>query len=123
MALTAGAGNILTLIGMLLAVVGILFLAWFTTRWISRRGGPFFPSGSHNGGMRVLLQLSLGQNERLVLIQAGQRCLLLGVTAGGITLLLELDEAETASWLSDDSETPTPPSFWEAVQKNLPHRK
>jgi len=121
-----GAGNVLTLVGMLLAVVGILVLAWLVTRWIAKRGVSGSLGGGGDGRFRVLRQLSLGQGERLVLVQLEDRCLLLGVTPGGITLLRELDEEQSARWLPkdrEDGDAPAPPSFWEALQKNLPRRK
>ncbi len=125
MALSASAGgNILTLLGMLLAVAGVLALAFLVTRWIGKHGAPSLSAGGGDERFRVLRQLSLGQNERLALVRVGERCLLLGVSSGGVTLLCELTEEEAASWLpKDGAQEPAPPSFWEAVKKNLPQRK
>lgn len=125
MALSASAGgNVLTLLGMLLAVAGVLALAYVVTRWVGRHGAPRPNAGGGSERFQVLRQLSLGQNERLALVRVGERCLLLGVSPGGVTLLRELTEEEAASWLPrDGAPEPAPPSFWEAVKKNLPQRK
>lgn len=114
--------NILTLLGMLTAVAAVLLLAYFTTRWIGKHGNPRYFGGGGDGDFRVLRQLSLGRDERLALVQLGERCLLLGVAAGRVTLLRELTEEESKAWLNQ-TDPPAPPSFWEAVQKNLPRRK
>ncbi len=117
--------NILTLLGMLVAVAAVLVLAWATTRWIAKRGmGGRFAAGPGSGRFHVLRQLNLGQGERLVLVRLGERCLLLGVTQRRISLLHELSETEAEEWLSEtEGESAAPPSFWEALQKNLSRRK
>jgi flagellar protein FliO/FliZ len=56
--------------------------------WVSRR----MRGTSHAGGLiRILADVSLGQKERAVLLQVGGKRLLVGVTAGGMSLL---DSAE-----------------------------
>jgi len=124
-ALAARPDNVLTLIAMLLTVVGVLALAWVVTRWVGRHGGGgAFTGGSGDERFRVLRQISLGQGQRLLLVRLGERCLLVGVAAGGVSLLAELTEDEAQSWFPQaDQDGPAPPSFWEAVQKNLSRRK
>ena len=64
----------------------ILAIAWLTRRM---RGT------SHVDGLiRVLADVTFGQKERIVMLQVGGKRLLVGVTAGGISLL---DSAEATT--------------------------
>ena len=70
----------------LMLVVGlILLLAWLAKRF----GGMHF---RHHGSMRVLSVLPLGNREKIVLVQAGDKYLLLGVTPSQINTLQVFDE-------------------------------
>lgn len=117
-------GNILSLVGMLITVILVLVLAYWCTKLIGRRGLPGWAAGT-GGGERaqILWQISLGKSERLVLIRMNQRCLLLGVTSGGINVLTELTDEEAADWLQKKGDPPQAPSFLEILRENLPKRK
>ncbi len=70
----------------LLAVIGMIFLmAWF----LRRMGAT---GGLGHKGLRVISMLPLGTRERLVLVQAGDEQLLLGVAPGRVNLIKTLDE-------------------------------
>ena len=70
----------------LMLVVGlILALAWFAKRF----GGVQF---RHHGSMKLLSALPLGNREKIVLMQAGDKYLLLGVTPSQINTLHVFDE-------------------------------
>ena len=86
---------------MLAATVIILFLAWAASRWIAQRGGASGFGGTEE--FRILYQLPLGRTERLVILRAGTRCYLLGVTEANITLLKEWDGEEAEAWTSAPS--------------------
>jgi len=70
----------------LLLVLGlILGLAWLLKRM---PGSGLRPAE----GLRVVASLPLGTKERAVVVEVGGRQLLLGVSAGGVSLLQELPE-------------------------------
>ncbi len=70
----------------LMLVVGlILALAWFAKRF----GGVQF---RHHGSLKLLSALPLGNREKVVLMQAGDKYLLLGVTPSQINTLHVFDE-------------------------------
>ncbi len=122
---TAG-GNGMARIGRLAPVTGVLALTYFATRWIARCAAPrgVSPGTGGGGGLELLCLLSLGRDERLALVRLGERCLLLGVAAGRIELLCELTAEESAAWLAGQKDGPTtPPSFLEAVKRELSKRK
>lgn len=95
----AGVGSLL---GMLLAVIAILALAWWVTSLIARQGTlalPGLAAGGGAGDLCVLRQIPVSRTERLLLVRLNQRCLLLGAAQGGVTLLAELTEEESQAWL------------------------
>ena len=101
-------GEIGSLLGMLLAVAVILFAAWWVTSLIARQGvgAKFFGgiSNSHADGTEfcVLRQIPVGRGARLLLVRLQERCLLLGVAQGGVSLLAELTAEEAAPWLNQN---------------------
>ena len=63
--------NAFSLIGMLVTVILILFLAYWVTKFIGQRGLPGWARGIQGQGeLQILWQLSLGKGERLVLVRA-----------------------------------------------------
>lgn len=72
------------LLGLLLVVGLIFFLAW-----VFRRAN-LVPGQS--AGMRVVASVALGPRERAVLVQCGDKQLLLGVASGSVNLLAQFDE-------------------------------
>lgn len=114
-------GGGLTLLWMLAAVAAVLVMAYLATRWISTRGIGSVMGGGSGGDFCVLRQIIVGRGERLMLVRLRERCLLLGVTAGGITLLLELEPEEAEEWLR-----PKPnavPSFLDVLRENFKKKK
>ncbi len=116
--------NAFSLIGMLVTVILILFLAYWVTKFIGQKGLPGWARGMQGQDeLQILWQLSLGKGERLVLVRLHRRCLLLGVTGGGITVLTELEEEEAARWLQKQEKVTEAPSFLEVLKNNLPKKK
>jgi len=72
-------------LGMLLVLGLILAIAW-----LLKRSGRFQTAAG--GGLRILGGLSMGSRERVVLIQAGETQLLLGVAPGRVQTLHVLDQ-------------------------------
>lgn len=72
-------------LGMLLVLGLIVAIAW-----LLKRSGRFQMAAG--GGLRILGGLSMGSRERVVLIQAGETQLLLGVAPGRVQTLHVLDQ-------------------------------
>lgn len=70
----------------LILVLAIIFMG----AWVVKRYGRF--AAVADGQLRVLGMLSVGQKERIMLLQVGRQQLLIGVTPSRITTLHELDE-------------------------------
>lgn len=81
-----GLGNYMQMFFGLFIVVGLIVgMAWFM-----RRMGNM--SGVSAGNLKVVGGVSVGQRERIVLVQAGEKQLLVGVGPGTIRTLHVLDE-------------------------------
>jgi len=79
-------GHYLQMIFALVFIIGLIFMV----AWIMRRMGNL-PTSS-KGALKVLTGISIGQRERVVLMQAGKTQLLLGVAPGQIRTLHVFDE-------------------------------
>lgn len=81
-----GVGNFLHMALGLLIVIGAIF----AMTWLVRRMG-YMPKGI-GGAMKILAGISLGQRERVVLMQVGDQQLVVGIAPGNIRTLLVLDK-------------------------------
>jgi flagellar protein FliO/FliZ len=77
------------LLGTLIALAFVLGLAWVSLKFLRRWQDRF--TGQRDGGpdrqLRFVRALPIGQRERLILVEAEGELMLIGVSAGSITLL------------------------------------
>ena len=111
---------LLSLLWLVVCCAIVLGLAyWFTKHVVGR--GKLWNLGTGGGAsnLRVLGRLTLGKDQQLLVVRAGERCLLLGVTGAGISTLAEFTPEEAEAWLAADhvQSEQSPPSFTEALQK------
>ena len=82
----ASMGNLVEVtLGLLTVLVLIFVIAWLVKRY-----GAF--NASAGGNLRIVGGLSLGQRERVMLVQVGEKQLLLGVAPGRVETLYVLEE-------------------------------
>ena len=116
--------SMLSLIWMLLCVVVIIVLAYLFTRYVAgRRGLGGFGAPGGTGRFKALARLSLGREQSAVLVQAGERYLLLGVAPSGVTLLAELSQEEAQELYAPSPGQPAPPTVGEALRAVLKQKK
>ena len=87
--------DISALLWLLFSIIAVLILACWATRRIVG-GIPASHIKRTGRQIEILAQTAIGKSEALILVQAGVRCFLLGVTANAITVLAEFTEEETA---------------------------
>lgn len=105
---------------LIVCVALVIALAFWFTRFAAGRG--VFGAVRTGKQMEVQGQLPLGRDQKLVLVQAGGRWLLLGVTAASITTLAEFTEEEAAAW-REPPETAAKPGFKEALRMAMEQKK
>jgi len=74
----------MTIVVTILALSAVLVLAWFGIKFLSKLNH-LHPSASKR--MQILQTVAVGSRERLVLVRYQQRDILLGVTAGGVSVI------------------------------------
>lgn len=123
-ALTASAGNsLLSLAWLLVCVAAIIVLAYLFTKYVAGRGGGMMGLSGGTQRFKVLCRLSLGREQSVALVQAGERFLLLGVAPSGVTLVAELTAEEAEAITAPVPGQAEPPSFGEALRNVLKQRK
>jgi len=99
-----------TLLGLLLVLSLIAFLAW-----LLRRTGRF--QMTTNGEMKIITSLALGPRERAVLLQVGEQQILVGVTSQSMQTLHVLEEK-----VSVKTSRPLSSGFAEKLQQMMQQR-
>ena len=111
-----GVGNYLQMFFGLLIVVALVFgMAWFM-----RRMGNM--NGVAAGNLKVLGGVSVGQRERIVLVQAGETQLLIGVAPGEIRTLHVMDEPIDSNATSNQTSKPIANGFAEKLHAAIKNR-
>ena len=119
-----GLDSLFSLIWLLICVLVVVVLAYLFTRYVAGRGGGMAGLSGASDRFKVLSRLSLGREQGIMLVKAGEKFLLLGVTPSGITLLKELTQEEAdAVCPPPDPNLPPPPSFGEALRTVLKQKK
>ena len=119
----AALDSILSLMWLLICVLVIIVLAYLFTKYVVGQRAGSWGTGGGNGQFKVLTRLSLGREQSLALVQAGERYLLLGVTPSGVSLVAELSREEAQALCAPPSDQPAPPSFGEALRTVLKQKK
>ena len=114
--------SLLSLLWLLLCVVAIAAMAYLFTRYIAGRGGLGRLNAAGKGQLRVLDRVSVGREQSVVLVQAGEKYFLLGVAASGVSVLERLTKEE-AQKMCPAVDQPPPPGFREALGEVLRQRK
>lgn len=100
--------------GLGIVVVLILICAWFLRRLnrFSADGGP---------RLKILSGISVGSRERVLLVQAGEAKLVLGVAPGRVQTLYILDRLESAADTESVDNSAASSTFSERLQGVLGH--
>lgn len=88
-----------SLIGMLAVVAVVIGLAYWFTRYVVG-GSQWNGVGmlQRNEHLRILAQTQVGKEQRIVVLQAGERWFLVGITPQNISPLAELSKEEADLW-------------------------
>lgn len=92
-----GSSSFATVLFTLVAMVVVLALAYYTTRWLGKR----INTGSGTGLIKVLDKTMIGQGKLLAVIKIGDKTMLVGVAENSITKLCDIEESDIV--LEDNS--------------------
>ncbi|MDE7244909.1 MAG: flagellar biosynthetic protein FliO [Oscillospiraceae bacterium] len=97
--------DLLSFLGILLALALVLLGSYLVTRWAGTGlGGRTGASGG--GHVRVLERVPVSRDQALIVVQAAGRYFLLGSSPSGFSLLAELTEEEGGLWKNPSSGGP-----------------
>ena len=91
----------------------VCVVAYLALRWLGRRGVTFQASGP----LRVIARQSLDPKRSVFVIEAAQRCFLVGAGEGSMSLIAELDKEAVARDIA--AAAPRPGSATRAVTEVL----
>ncbi len=89
----------LKVIGTFIAVALILYGSYLASKYISRG----MTKGSSSQYMRLIDQITLGQDRHVAILQVSGKYFLVGVTAGQVQLLSELQDEELFPLAPEDA--------------------
>lgn len=111
-----GVGNYLQMFfGLFVIVALIVGMAWFMRRMSNM-------SGMAAGNLKVLGGISVGQRERIILVQAGDTQLLVGVAPGEIRTLHVMDEPIVNQVTSTETNLKASTGFSEKLHAAIKNR-
>lgn len=81
--------------------------------WVARRFMAGAPGKAGQGPIRIRASAPVGPRERIMIVEAAGKCLLVGVTAQSMSTLAELDELPEIV----DAETPAFASLLKGIRR------
>lgn len=77
----------------LIVVIALMIAVIYLMKWLlGKISGSAVTGDGTKCGLKMISCISVGQEKSVAVIRAGEKYLLIGITAGGITNLCELDE-------------------------------
>lgn len=82
----------------LLVIIVVLILAYGCTRWIAGRAAGDRWSGVPGGRITILEKVTVGKDQKLLLVKLGDVYYFLGSASNGITCLRQVPAEEAERW-------------------------
>lgn len=109
--------EVFRLLGALAAVIFIFYLAWLVPRVIAKRHRFGSVAGRE---LQVTERIQLAKDSWLVVVQAGEHRMLLGVAPGGITRLDDMPPPPAGQEPGEPEARPFSEIFRESIAESLP---
>ncbi len=96
--------EVFTVICALLGIIGLLFLAFYASRWLNKHfnGGGF-------GGSRKIIKIiectGVAPDKQLMIVEVGSKRMLIGITPNSVNKICDLDEDDILLYENSDSDT------------------
>jgi flagellar protein FliO/FliZ len=92
--------EIISLIMSVLGIIFVLFLTYFSTKWLSIKASSITKSKY----MNIVDKIILGQNKYIAIVEISNKYYLMSVTDNNINIIKDLDELELSTF-ENTSET------------------
>ena len=102
----------LSVFNTVVGILGVLLLAYWCSRMLGKKWG----NSSCSGNIKVVGQLQVGQDRKILLLELGEHYYLVGVSQAGIQLLTEV-EGDFETDMQGQPGGPEFPSFPELLEK------
>ena len=110
----------------ILLIVAVLVLAYAFTRFVAGRAAGSASIRYRGRRLTVLEQVTVGKDQKLLLVQRGERYYFLGAAQGGISCLEQVSPEEAERWKQEaESGQDTPPTirFQDALREVVERRR
>lgn len=108
-------GEVFTVICALLGIIGLMFLAFYASRWLNKKVN----SGGFGGGgqraVKIIECTAVAPDKQLMIIQVGKRTMLIGVTPNAVNKICDLDEEDV--YLPAEETVPAESGFMQSLKK------
>ena len=88
--LSSALGSFLQLIGVLIIFIVVLFITFYTTKWI----GNYQKTNLVNKNLQIVESIRVGNNKFIAIVKAGKVYLVVAVGKDEVTLLTQLTEEQ-----------------------------
>jgi flagellar protein FliO/FliZ len=88
--LSSALGSFLQLIGVLIIFIVVLFITFYTTKWI----GNYQKTNLVNKNLQIVESIRVGNNKFIAIVKAGEAYLVVAVGKDEVTLLTQLTEEQ-----------------------------
>ncbi len=107
-------GTMAYVLSLIVLFIGVIVLAYFTSRFIASRMGGI----GQSAGSTIHTTLALGPNRNIHLVEMAGRFFVVGATEHSIQMLFEIESPEQIARIRDSAQT-SHPSFEEALGSQL----
>jgi flagellar protein FliO/FliZ len=107
-------GTVAYVFSLLVLFVGVIFLAYLTSRFLAVKMGGM----GQSAGSTIHMTLALGPNRNIHLVEMAGRFFVVGATEQSIQLLFEIDSPEQIALIRGSSKTARP-SFEDALGSQI----
>ena len=107
-------GTIAYVLSLIILFIGVILLAYLTSRFIASKMGNI----GHSAGSSIHMTLALGPNRNIHLVEMAGRFFVVGATEHSIQLLFEVDSPEQISQIRNAEKTARP-SFEDALGSQI----
>lgn len=94
--------EIFTVVCALLGIIGLMFLAFYASRWLNKH----FNSGGFGGGRKMIKIIEctgVAPDKQLMIVEVGNKCMLIGVTPNAVNKICDLDREDVELYESGDT--------------------